>query len=155
MVRVNLTVFLMLCCIGRAGDTILLTKREKAVGAACLAAANNNATQIGIQNCQQEQYIGTVFIGTGGQSFTLLFDSGSNILWIPVTGCQGSCGSKLFNPAASPTYNQGSQNMSISYGDNASVSGYFGTDVVRFANTTINVTTGILWVSQEYQPDTF
>lgn len=149
--------YIYLCLLIAVGcfssNVIPLTKVSKNNLGGCLLAPSNSVTQLGLQNCQSDQYIGTLFIGTPGVNFTVLFDTGSNILWVPVTGCSGQCGSKLFNPNGSSTYNAGTQPMSIQYGDGSTVSGTYGSDVVRFANTTINVSTGILWVNQDSQTD--
>lgn len=149
--------YIYLCLLITVGcfssNVIPLKKVSGSSLGACLPAPSNSQTQIGLQNCQSDQYIGTVFIGTPGVNFTILFDTGSNILWVPITGCTGQCGNKLFNPSSSTTYNAGTQPMSIQYGDGSTVNGTFGSDVVRFANTTINVSTGILWVTQDSQTD--
>ena len=105
---------------------------------------NNNNT-IGAINCLNDYYMGKVGLGTPPQLFDIIFDTGSNILWIPTQGCSG-CGT-TFNPLASTTYNnQGNQFMNISYAGGTSVQGSYGSDVVTWSNTSIAVNTGILFV---------
>jgi hypothetical protein len=100
-------------------------------------------------SCDNDQYIGNVSIGTPPQNFIFLFDSGSNIMWVPIQGCQGTCGTPLFDPNHSSTYNSGSSTMSLTYGSGAAVSGNYGSDMIHFANTNINISSGILWVTED------
>lgn len=140
--------------IADPGSRILLARRT-AVGnplMICLPGAPNNYTQIGVQNCANEQYIGLIGIGSPPQNFTVLFDTGSNVMWIPTAGCSGNCSNRQFNPSASSTYNPGTYTLTLDYGDGSSVYGSFGSENIVFYNTGINNTPNpVLFVSQDYQ----
>lgn len=131
---------------------ILLTKTS--VGSPlyiCLPGAITNQTEIGLQNCNNDQYIGVMGIGSPPQNFTFLFDTGSDVLWIPKSGCVGQCSSKQFNPSASTTYNPGGYDLTLDYGSGSNVFGNFGSDIIHFSNTGINISNPILFVSQDNQ----
>jgi hypothetical protein len=89
-------ILIFILCIRQSitftNDQMVLTK----VGI-CELAANNTDTMIGLQNCNQQQYMSTVSIGIPPQNFTFLFDTGSVYMWVPFTGCVGNCSTHQFN----------------------------------------------------------
>jgi hypothetical protein len=107
----------------------------------------NTDTTIGLSNCNNVQYIGNISIGTPPQNFTVIFDTGSTLLWIPTIGCNG-CSSPVFNSSNSSTFNITNNYASITYLDNSSVSGFYGSDIVSLAGTPISVNSEILFVNQ-------
>nr|XP_014717259.2 pepsin A [Equus asinus] len=95
-------------------------------GAATLAATQP------LENYMDEEYFGTISIGTPAQEFTVIFDTGSSNLWVPSTYCSSlACSNhNRFNPEDSSTYEATSESVSITYGT-GSMTGVLGYDTVR------------------------
>jgi hypothetical protein len=80
-----------------------------------------------IYNFMNAQYYGPITVGTPGQKFQVIFDTGSSNLWIPSTKCP-SCGSHpRYNHDKSSTYVEDKRDFHIEYGSGP-VSGYFSQD---------------------------
>uniref|UniRef100_A0A8C4LMC0 Pepsin A n=1 Tax=Equus asinus asinus TaxID=83772 RepID=A0A8C4LMC0_EQUAS len=94
-------------------------------------AATLAATQP-LENYMDEEYFGTISIGTPAQEFTVIFDTGSSNLWVPSTYCSSlACSNhNRFNPEDSSTYEATSESVSITYGT-GSMTGVLGYDTVR------------------------
>jgi cathepsin D len=80
----------------------------------------NAEHEIPVTNVQDAQYFGPVMIGTPGQQFTVIFDTGSSNLWVPSKHCnQLACLTKhKYDSTKSSTYVDDSQHreMKIQYG---------------------------------------
>ncbi|KAL8292380.1 hypothetical protein RQP46_001846 [Phenoliferia psychrophenolica] len=74
-----------------------------------------------------QEYYGSVSIGSPAQVLNVDFDTGSSDLWIPGPG--SNCQSETYNPTASSTYQSTDYDFSIQYGS-GSVSGAVATDTV-------------------------
>ncbi|KFQ90889.1 Pepsin A, partial [Nipponia nippon] len=100
-----------------------------------------------LQNYLNNEYFGTISIGTPGQEFTVIFDTGSSNLWVPSVYCSSpACGNhKLFNPADSSTFISTNDSLSIAYGT-GSMTGFLGYDTVRVAG--IDVVNQIFGLSE-------
>ncbi|CAI5452490.1 unnamed protein product [Caenorhabditis angaria] len=84
------------------------------------------------------EYLGNITIGTPGQPFLVVLDTGSANLWVPGPNCDGSCaGKRTYNAAASSTSQSNGQTWTIQYGS-GSAKGILGVDTVAFgaADTT-------------------
>jgi len=53
------------------------------------ASQNNKLWEAALEDHGNMQYYGTVSIGTPAQSFNVVFDTGSFILWVPDVACKG------------------------------------------------------------------
>lgn len=81
-----------------------------------------------------EEWAGTISIGTPAQSFLIDFDTGSSDLWVPSSSCTSStCSSKnKYTASKSSTGSKKSGTFSIEYGDGSTVSGPVYTDTGKF-----------------------
>ena len=77
-----------------------------------------------------EEWAGTISIGTPAQKFLIDFDTGSSDLWIPSSSCTSStCKAKdRYTASSSSTSSKKSGTFSIEYGDGSTVSGPIYTD---------------------------
>ncbi|XP_042293483.1 pepsin A-like [Sceloporus undulatus] len=114
--------------------------------------ANENAAEP-LENYMDIEYIGTIYIGTPGQEFVVLFDTGSSNLWVPSVYCSSPACSNhnRFNPQDSSTYQATSQSLSVTYGT-GSMTGFLAYDTVQVGS--IQVTNQIFGLS-ETEPGNF
>jgi cathepsin D len=83
-------------------------------------------------------FIGTITIGTPGQSFLIDFDTGSSDLWVPSSQCSSECsGFNTYSSSESTTYVANGKRFSIKYGDGSSASGFFSTDTVTVGGISV------------------
>nr|XP_008506472.1 PREDICTED: pepsin A-like [Equus przewalskii] len=115
-------------------------------------AATLAATE-GLENYKDEEYFGTISIGTPPQEFTVIFDTGSSKLWVPSTYCSSlACSDhNRFNPEDSSTYEATSESISITYGT-GSMTGVLRYNTVRVGG--IEDTNQIFGLS-ESEPSSF
>jgi hypothetical protein len=60
---------------------------------------------IPISEFEDAQFYGPITMGTPGQSFAVIFDTGSSNLWVPAENCSVSCGlHKRFDSTKSSTF---------------------------------------------------
>ncbi|KAM6359002.1 pepsin A-5 [Alca torda] len=88
-----------------------------------------------LQNYLDNEYFGTISIGTPAQEFTVVFDTGSSNLWVPSVYCSSPACSNhnRFNPAESTTFISTNESLYIAYGT-GTMSGILGYDTVTVAN---------------------
>lgn len=84
-----------------------------------------------------EEWTGTVSIGTPAQSFTIDFDTGSSDLWVPSSSCSGCQAKHSYDPSSSSTSSEQSGTFQISYGDGSQASGPIFTDTVSVSGVTV------------------
>jgi cathepsin D len=86
-----------------------------------------------------EEWAGSIDIGTPGQKFLIDFDTGSSDLWVPSSSCISSTCSKKskYEASSSSTSQKESGTFQIQYGDNSTVSGPVYEDTVTVAGVTV------------------
>ncbi|KAI6173025.1 Aspartic protease [Aphelenchoides besseyi] len=92
-----------------------------------------------LSNNKDIEYKGVIQLGN--QKFTVVFDTGSDVLWVPAAGCRSSgpfvssCRSQtnVYNATKSPTSRKTGQNFSIEYGT-GSASGAYYLDTFAFGD---------------------
>ncbi|KAF9065022.1 acid protease [Rhodocollybia butyracea] len=86
-----------------------------------------------------EEWTGSISIGTPSQNFVIDFDTGSSDLWVPSSACTSStCSTKsTYKASASSTSTEKSGSFSIQYGDGSTVSGPVYEDTVTVAGVTV------------------
>jgi len=96
------------------------------------------------KNYDDSEYIGSITIGTPGQPFNVVFDTGSSNLWVAGVTCNdaGCQGMHKYDPSKSRTYVANGEGLSIQYGT-GSMDGYLDQDSVGVAGLNVkNVTFG-------------
>lgn len=91
-----------------------------------------------ITNFMNAQYFSEITIGTPGQTFKVVLDTGSSNLWVPSSEC-GSIACYLhtkYDSSASSTYKKNGTAFDIQYGSGA-VSGYISQDDLRIGDLLI------------------
>uniref|UniRef100_A0A663LYS0 pepsin A n=1 Tax=Athene cunicularia TaxID=194338 RepID=A0A663LYS0_ATHCN len=88
-----------------------------------------------LQNYMDNEYFGTISIGSPAQEFTVIFDTGSSNLWVPSVYCSSpACTNhNRFNPADSSTFIGTNDTVEIAYGT-GSMTGILGYDTVTVAD---------------------
>jgi len=92
---------------------------------------------IKIHNFLDAQYYGPVEIGTPGQKFEVVYDTGSANLWVPAHNCSLSCWfHPKFQSSQSSTYKVNGTIFSILYGSGP-VNGFEGDDTVTVGDKAV------------------
>lgn len=98
---------------------------------------DSNNDPVVIHDFMGIQFFGPAQVGTPGQKFTVVYDSGSSNLWVPGKTCGLSCLLKpRYDSAKSSTYVANNTNFSILYGSGP-VNGFLSQDSVQVGDVTV------------------
>ncbi len=94
--------------------------------------------EIPITNYVDAQYYGPITVGTPGQQFKVIFDTGSSNLWVPSVNCKSLACLHMskYNKAHSSTYKADGRAMNIQYGS-GTVGGIVDIDNVGIAGSQV------------------
>uniref|UniRef100_A0A914CG01 Peptidase A1 domain-containing protein n=1 Tax=Acrobeloides nanus TaxID=290746 RepID=A0A914CG01_9BILA len=81
------------------------------------------------------EYVGNITIGTPGQPFIVILDTGSANLWIPNKSCKGCSGKNTFDQHKSSTYHTDNQ----TWNNGGNLPGYLGIDTVTIVGSGANL----------------
>ena len=79
-------------------------ERNEGVATRRLADADDGESDIILTDYYNNQYVGSISLGTPLQALSVVFDTGSSDLWIPGSGCKECGHHTTFNSATSSTY---------------------------------------------------
>lgn len=120
------------------------------------------APNVQITDFEDAQYYGPITIGTPGQPFKVVFDTGSSNLWVPSHKCSIfdlACDlHNQYNQEKSSTYIPNGQNFTIQYGSGGEIAGSLANDNVNIGGLEIKnqtfaqITTekGISWIAAKF-----
>ncbi|GFO19108.1 cathepsin d [Plakobranchus ocellatus] len=96
--------------------------------------------QVKLINDNNAQYFGPISIGTPGQRFNVIFDTGSTELWVPSVHCHTNSTPchrhRQYNSAKSWTYKADGEFFNVTYGC-GDVEGIFSRDNVKLAGKVV------------------
>jgi hypothetical protein len=84
----------------------------------------------GIRDYSDFEYVARIYIGTPGQPFDVILDTGSSTLWVPNFDCIRCSMKNRFNSSQSSTYRSTNGSWDLIYMDGSYVAGIFGVDTV-------------------------
>jgi len=87
-----------------------------------------------VEDFDDLEYLGNITIGTPGQPFLVVLDTGSSNLWVPAAACKtGGCANKdKYDNTKSSTYTNNGKKWQIAYGDGSTASGTLVVDTMAF-----------------------
>jgi len=100
-----------------------LARASKLVGEAPKVSKRAEA-EVALTNSGDTLWYGEIEVGTPGQKFTIVFDTGSSDTFVPGKDCDATCeGHNRYDPDASSTSQSGFAPFKLAYGDGSSVNG--------------------------------
>jgi len=85
-----------------------------------------------VKDYSNAQYYGSIDLGTPGQTFNVIFDTGSSNLWVDSSECEDSCGSHAkYSANSSTTYKPNGTEFKVEYGSGA-CTGHLSQDLLTW-----------------------
>nr|1B5F_A Chain A, PROTEIN (CARDOSIN A) [Cynara cardunculus]1B5F_C Chain C, PROTEIN (CARDOSIN A) [Cynara cardunculus] len=94
---------------------------------------------VALTNDRDTSYFGEIGIGTPPQKFTVIFDTGSSVLWVPSSKCINSKACRahsMYESSDSSTYKENGTFGAIIYGT-GSITGFFSQDSVTIGDLVV------------------
>jgi len=116
------------------------------------SSASSSSASVELTDYYNNQYVGSLGIGTPAQTLSVVFDTGSSDVWIPGKGCT-SCGRhSTFDYAASSSYeaitsSKGAAGFEVDYGS-GKVTGVQAVDAVTVGGYAV---TGVAFGEVDYE----
>jgi len=102
--------------------------------------AQGSPTPVKITDFMDAQYYGPITLGTPGQNFLVVFDTGSSNLWVPSSHCEWTdvpCWlHNRYDSSKSSTYKANGSKFEIEYGS-GSMKGYLSQDTLGIGGLTV------------------
>lgn len=91
-----------------------------------------------LSNYMDAQYFGEIGVGTPGQKFKVIFDTGSSNMWVPSKKCasDGCAAHSRYSSQDSSTYKVDGRELAIHYGS-GSMEGFLSRDNLELAGVTV------------------
>jgi len=105
-----------------------------------------NNFEVHLRDINNSQFTGRISVGTPGQLFDVIFDTGSSNLWITGIACQEEAcvNHEQFDPESSNTFHLLDMDMDVMFGT-GQISGSLATDTFRLGTlTVVNQTFGMI-----------
>jgi saccharopepsin len=99
-------------------------------------AADSETASISLTDVYNAQYFGKIELGTPGQSFNVVFDTGSSNVWVSSVQCDPCQGSKYYSSQSS-TYKANGTKFELSYGSGY-VTGHWSVDTLNLGGIKIS-----------------
>ncbi|GMR57383.1 hypothetical protein PMAYCL1PPCAC_27578, partial [Pristionchus mayeri] len=118
--------------LGREGkwEEYLATKDNKCSKFTTSLKHNENYMNIQVNDYDDAEYVGNITVGTPGQAFEVILDTGSANLWVPDSTTNPCAKKHKFTSTKSSTYVKNGKAFTISYGT-GSAKGFLGQDTVK------------------------
>lgn len=99
-------------------------------------ALGDSGGSISIHDYENAQYFGEVSLGTPGQTFSVIFDTGSSNLWVAGSECSNCRPHPEYESSDSSTYVENGTLFEIMYGSGA-CTGYLSQDTLEWGGITL------------------
>ncbi|CAN6354319.1 unnamed protein product [Urochloa humidicola] len=123
----------------RVAERLSAEEKQRLLHGVNSLGSSSEGDIIALKNYMNAQYFGEIGVGTPGQKFTVIFDTGSSNLWVPSSKCYFSIACYLhsrYKSGQSSTYKKNGKPAAIRYGT-GSIAGFFSEDSVTLGDLVV------------------